>query len=99
MTDEHTAQTSQAATAVEWMCPNCGDEVDNGTECEPWDCVYCGETMVPKDRSDVTPNERLRELIDNWRENGIPIHQQNPDPSQSAGQKAANQLEELVEDG
>ncbi|UBF23305.1 hypothetical protein M1M40_gp27 [Halorubrum tailed virus 29] len=40
----------------------------------------------------------LRGLIEEWRENGIPIHTHNPHPTESAGRKAADELEQTLEE-
>lgn len=78
------------------MCPNCGDEVDAGEVCGPWDCVYCGETMVPKDKTDVTPNEELKDLANDWRMRSAKAD----DAGQSDGLlKAAKELTEVMNDG
>lgn len=85
----------------EYQCQGCGDRVTMDEEVEPWECVACGEPVVPIDDSDVIATDDLQELqdlIEEWRTEGIPIHPQNPDPSESAGRKAAAQLEQRIDD-
>lgn len=91
-----TGSGTDTPRAVEWMCPNCGDEVDNGEECESWDCVYCGETMVPKDKADVTPNDALRELIEEWRDR---VEEHSSAYHQSDVPVLLDELEEVIGDG
>jgi hypothetical protein len=43
------------------------------------------------------PVGELRELVDEWRENGMPIHSQNPHPGETAGEKAARELAEVLD--
>ena len=52
----------------DYICQTCGDVVTMSDDTDPWDCIECGDKMVPRDKSDVTPNDELRELAKSWRE-------------------------------
>jgi len=56
------------------------------------------ELYMESERIACTPNSELRELVEQWREDGIPIHPQNPDVTSSAGHKAAKELEAIIDD-
>lgn len=87
---------SHPEQAGEWMCPNCGDTVDLQEPSKEWDCSYCGETMEPRKKTDATPNDELRELIERWRDYE---YTQKVDYYADIGmQVAADELEELIDD-
>ena len=87
--------------AGEWMCPNCGDTVDLQEPSKEWDCSYCGETMEPRKKTDVTPNDELRDLIEELEK--LSENHKQSDETWHHGfgcglGRCVNELERLIDD-
>jgi hypothetical protein len=73
------------------MCDECSfvtSPAEIGTECN------CGGEYV---ETSFTLKADLRELIEEWRTEGIQIHPGMPNISEALGEKAADDLEALLE--
>lgn len=79
---------------TEFICQTCGDVVTMDDNTDPWDCVECGDRMVPRDKSDVVPKDELRELVERWR---AMAEKAGPEEFEIAYSNAAEEAEELLE--
>ena len=78
-----------------WECGNCGYAFYDQDEWDQWFCSQCGEEMHTAPPEGYTPNDELRELIEEWR---------NPDATgidyyaPIGLEQAADELETLIDD-
>ena len=49
-----------------WECGNCGHAFYDDDGWLEWYCSQCGEEMSPIAPEGYTPNDELRELIEEW---------------------------------